>query len=230
MAAINVLNTQANFDNESELYYKLEFINSILLKDSPFTGVNFSKILDENPEEFTIRDHNGVLHKIGYVIGGSHGINAIYNNSNFLKVNKVHSSFINPNSHINSNEDFFNKWKKLDMDLLIKSFDCDLHLFIDTNTGEGKGIDIVIDILKNDSKFVPAITKILNVFFDRVTEHINKVFTNLFLRERKAVSGSEYGYYFDFNKELKKHGYRLDKNGDTYISYSAPRSVSRTFK
>ena len=226
MAAINVLNTQANFDNESELYYKLEFINSILLKDSPFTGVNFSKILDENPE-FTI-NHNGVIHKIGYVIGGSHGINAIYNNSNFLKVNNVHSSFINPNSHINSNEDFFNKWKRLDMDLLIKSFDCDLHLFIDTHTDDGKGIDILTDIIKNNSKFVPFITDTLNIFFDRVTEHINKVFTNLFLREKKAVSRSEYGYYFDFNKELKKHGYRLGKNSDDkYISYSAPRAIKR---
>ncbi len=209
---ITELKNFAGFDEESDIYSKLDFINTILLKDSPQTGINFNKILDEDPI-FKIT-HEGVTHKVSYVIGGSHGINAIYNNSNLLKVNDVHTSYINKNSKINSNNRFFTEWKKLDMDTLVKSFDCDLHLFINTHTADGKGVDLLTDICKSEGVYYNTVSEILTRFFEIVKENINRTFEFLFYNNEAE---SKKGYFFDIDAELKKFGYKIQRESNGSI-------------
>lgn len=204
---------ELGFDKESEIYSKLEFFNNLLLKDSRTFGADFNKILSD--DKFKI-NKPGYQYNIGFCVGGSHGLNNIYNQDELLKINSIHKSFISKKSKINKdNNDMFQNWKKKDIDLIVKSFDCDLHLFIDDHTLDGKGVDL-IDIYENMETVALKITDVVNKFMTEVVIHLNNVYKKYFMNTRANDA-----YFFNLDQEVRKFGYRIDTNDDFIQSQKA---------
>jgi hypothetical protein len=211
------------FDDESVIYTRLEFFNNLLLRDSQNYTVNLNKILDN--DSFLI-NHKQKKYKIGYCVGGSHGLNAIYNEDYFVNINKIHKSYIDDKSVLNTQDPLFINWKNMDMDIIIKSFDLDLHLFID----EKQPID-AIDILEgNESRISDFIKFYLNNFISKVTHELNIIFNRFFYPNEQYING----YFFNLKEELRLIGYELVFNSDNTLfkctqasSLSTPRDQFR---